>query len=884
MRESRITSSASEGRAAGESAEELRLLAFAAHTGGVGAYAIDLENASVAASGEALVARIRTVPEHFRDRSIDELLPSYQSLFRAAIARCAKDGEPFEMDVELVPSATLPRWLRVTGRGVRDEQRLVRVEGVFRDLTAEKRSESAREDGEQRMQALIDALPLLVCSAGADRKITSANQRFFSYTGVSPDAVNDQTWASVVHPADLQRIRDEWNRSLDADSPLDAEVRIRNAHGEYRWFRANSVEQRSVEGELRWYITATDIHQSKLHEEAATRIARRLSHTLDSLTDGFIALNADWEVSFANNAAANALRVTHEELAGRSLWSALPAFAGTEIERTLRAVKQSGNAAAIEAHYAPLGRWFDLRAYPSDDRGIVLVLADITERLESMQQLRDLATLLDHAHDAIFVQDAESKLTYWNHGAERLLGYPRDEVLGRNAEQLLRSDPREWRSHLQHVVDHGSWSGEFTLYTAQGRPRIVSSRWSTLRSQDGAPNRVLVINKDITERKERETQLFRAQRLESIGTLAGGIAHDLNNVLTPIITSVSLLRTDETDPDKLEMLALLEQCAQRGADMVRRLLTFARGNTTKTMSDVDISAVGKDVLRIIRESVPKTIQCTLVSNAPTLRVRADPTQMHQLLMNLCVNACDAMPNGGALTIMVNAVDVDEVFASMTVGARAGRFVALEVIDTGAGIPPELQEKIFDPFFTTKEPSKGTGLGLSTCHSIVQAHQGFISLYSELGRGTRFKVFFPAVETEAMGELRPSLEAYLPRGAGETILLVDDEESIRKLTSRTLERFGYRVLTASNGAEAVAMYAQHRDKVAIVLTDLSMPVMDGHALIVALRSMNPGLKIFASSGLDTSLKFTASIPGDPIDLLEKPYSADALLRALRRVLD
>jgi len=371
--------------------------------------------------------------------------------------------------------------------------------------------------------------------------------------------------------------------------------------------------------------------------------------------------------------------------------------------------------------------------------------------------------------------------------------------------------------------------------------------------------------------------------MESIGTLAGGIAHDLNNILTPIMLSIDMLKTTSSDPKTVKILQTIEVSAKRGADIVRQVLSFARGLEGQRI-EVQPKHLLKDLESIIKDTFPKDIQLHFSVPNDTWTILGDPTQVHQILMNLCVNARDAMPHGGSLTIDVENCVLDAQFSAMSPEAKPGRYVNISVTDTGSGIPPDVLDKIFEPFFTTKELNKGTGLGLSTVLAIVKSHEGIVNVYSEPGKGTTFKVYLPAMELSAQAKVNESDQTALPRGNGEIILVVDDEASILVITSQTLQAFGYQVLTATDGAEAVALYAQRRNEIAVVLTDMMMPVMGGEAVIRVLTRINPAIKIIAASGLCANVNL-ARVPGSGVEhFLTKPYTAGALLKTLRAILE
>jgi signal transduction histidine kinase/CheY-like chemotaxis protein len=404
---------------------------------------------------------------------------------------------------------------------------------------------------------------------------------------------------------------------------------------------------------------------------------------------------------------------------------------------------------------------------------------------------------------------------------------------------------------------------------------------SLVRDAAGQPLYSVAQVQDITERKKIEEQLLRTQRVESIGTLAGGIAHDLNNVLAPILMAIGLLKLSVRDARDLKVLETIEASARRGADMVKQVLSFARGVQGHHMPTPPQHLIG-DIASVIEQTFPKSIRLKTEVAKDTWPILGDPTQLHQVLLNLCVNARDAMPQGGTLTIKAENVVLDETYVKMNGLGRAGPHVVIKVTDTGEGIPPEIQEKIFDPFFSTKEPGKGTGLGLATVMTIVRSHNGFINFYSEPGRGTTFQVHFPAQESIRLHSAHP-FAPELPHGHGQWVLVVDDEISVRVITQQTLEAFGYRVLVAGNGAEAVAVFAEHAKDIAVVITDMMMPIMDGSALIHALMKLNPGIRVIAASGLVANgSAFKAASSGVKY-FLPKPYTAQTLLDTLQRSL-
>jgi PAS domain S-box-containing protein len=531
-------------------------------------------------------------------------------------------------------------------------------------------------------------------------------------------------------------------------------------------------------------------------------------------------------------------------------------------------------------------RWMLGRALPLRDAGGTITkwfgtCTDIDDLKHADDRMREQAALLDKAQDAILVRDLDQRIRYWNKSAERLYGWSAEEAIGRTVMELFYPDTTQCDVAHAAVLETGEWFGEIEQVTKSGARVLVEGRWTLVRDDAGAPRSILTIDTDITNRRQLEEQFIRAQRMESIGTLAGGIAHDLNNVLAPILMSIDLLRQTVTDRESLETLDLIGQSAQRGADMVRQVLSFARGMDGRR-TPLKVGNTIRDLVRFAGETFPKDIRIESRVGADLWTIDADPTQVHQVLLNLCVNARDAMPGGGRITIIADNAMIDEHYAAMNLEATVGPHVRIDVEDSGTGIAKDIIDRIFDPFFTTKEVGKGTGLGLATSLAIVKSHGGFIRVYSEPGEGTRFRIYLPArLRSAARDELIS--QAQLPRGHGETILVIDDEASIRQITKQTLEAFGYHVLLAADGSEGVAAYAAHMQEIRVVITDMMMPVMDGPATIQVLQRLDPMVRIIGASGIATAGRIAQSAKAGVREFLPKPYTAEALLVAVQRAL-
>jgi two-component system sensor kinase len=506
----------------------------------------------------------------------------------------------------------------------------------------------------------------------------------------------------------------------------------------------------------------------------------------------------------------------------------------------------------------------------------------VVESKRAENRIKEQAALLDQARDAISVEDLEDRILFWNQSAERLYGWTAAEALGKKVTELLSNNSSAQREVARRtVLERGEWMGELRHITRSGREMIVESRWTSVGNEAGQPKSILIVSTDVTEKNKLETQLLRSQRMDSLGTLAGGIAHDINNLLTPIIMGVDLLKMNLPPEQRTAILADLKNCAARGADMMKHILSFARG-VKGERTFLRLRHVVRELDAMLQHTFPKSIVLKTEIARDLWGVNGDATQLHQMLMNLCVNARDAMPQGGTLTIALENVVVNGAEAHRHPGARPGKYVLVKVEDTGSGMPPEVLDRIFDPFFTTKEFGKGTGLGLSTVVGIVKGHGGVINVSSVVGAGTQFTVYLPAVEN---GVVAPAREdpGTLPEGHGELILVVDDEASILQLTRTNLETHGYRVLTARDGIEASNLYAQRLNEVQVVVTDMAMPRLDGQSTMQRIRGLNPSVRIIASTGLPTSLEAARKAGVEFQASLLKPFTVHKLLQTVDQVL-
>ena len=608
----------------------------------------------------------------------------------------------------------------------------------------------------------------------------------------------------------------------------------------------------------------------------------------ENATEGMRLTDAEGRMVAVNDAFCRIIGKSRNEIEGQFL-SVL--YAEPDCRRILARHQERFAQHTVPAHleqhltlWDGRTRWLEVsNCYIETDPAHPLLLGifrDITARKVAEARTREQAEVMDKAPVAIIITDLSHRVTYCNEGARRLYGFTDAQMLGHTADELFTAETMlVLGAGRTATLATGSWRGEVPIHTHAGRQVAAEFIMSLIRDGDGRPVARLSLAVDVTEKLQMEEQVKRMQRLESLGMLAAGIAHDMNNILAPILMAVPLLKTRVNDDRSQGMLTTLQKSGERGAALVRQLLSFAHGASGE-LKLLQARHVLKDIAEMVTASFPKTVRLAAELPGDLWPVIGNASQLHQVFLNLCINARDAMPNGGTLHLQAANRRLTPEAARALPNARPGAFLAVTVADTGTGIPPEILERIWEPFFTTKTPDKGTGLGLSTVRGLVAQHQGFIVLQTHAGQGATFTVYLPADEASVRGESRPVTATPLPHGAGELVLVVDDEPPVREMVAGTLEHFGYRVLSAGDGAEAIASFATHAEEVRLVVTDLQMPLLDGKNLVTALLRIRPGLPVICMSGADTvSKSLTPFISA----FLTKPFTVEALLETTHTAL-
>uniref|UniRef100_B8HRN3 histidine kinase n=1 Tax=Cyanothece sp. (strain PCC 7425 / ATCC 29141) TaxID=395961 RepID=B8HRN3_CYAP4 len=810
----------------------------------------------------------------------------------AGIAISAQHLSPFFVEHRIhTPSGM--KWIQAISLPERMENGDLVWDGLIIEVTEHKRLARALQESEERRRLALDLTETGSWEFDVVTGEAIWSDSHYRLMGLMPGELpsNYQTWRDRVHPEDLVWVEAVCSHALATHALLNVEYRVVYPNGTVRWVlnKGQGVYDTSSQA-VRMLGVMMDITDRKAAEKALIESEARYRLLCESLPVGIFRNDLQGNNTYSNPKTLEMVGLSFEESLGDG-WAKY--LHPNDRDRMYAAwsnfVEQinRGEAASyqLELRYLyPNGslRWVLAQAVPEYNgsgqlTGFVGSAVDITPQKIAEQTIRSQAALIDITSDAMSVRSLDNEILFWNRAAEKIYGWTANEVLGQHATHLLYRDPAQLEPAFQAVLAEDSWQGELSAVTKTGQELTIASRWTLMRNGEGQPEAILIVDTDITEKKQLESQFLRAQRLESIGTLASGMAHDLNNMLTPILASSQLLQKQFPEGRSQEILKIIEANARRGADLIRQVLTFARGTEGKRIP-LQVKHLLTEIQQICERTFPKSITIVLDVVSTLSTILADPTQLHQVLMNLCVNARDAMSVGGQLQLRLEDFFIDENYARL-LALQSGAYIVITVADTGTGIAPEVLERIFDPFFTTKAVGQGTGLGLSVAEGIIRSHGGIITVESEVGHGSQFKLYLPAATTspaQTLPEQNNSL------GQGELILVVDDEANLLTITQTILEDHNYRVITASNGIAAISTYVQHQHEIRVVLMDMIMPEMDGATTIAVLKKINPQNKIIACSGLsslllqdDLSVGINAS--------LAKPYTADELLTIVAQVL-
>lgn len=983
-------------------------LKLAGRLGHIGGWMMDLDAGVLILSDE--VCDIHALPRGVVLPAVEAIQlsrPAYRGMLEARFAALLAKGEPLDEEVEAQRSDGETKWVRIVAEAVKDQNgKVVRIHGATQDISERLVSQSELFESHRRFRILADAIPQIVWTAQPDGQINFANAAFYAYSGLSNQAALDREWVQTLHPDDRDRTVATWQRCVAAGEEYSIEFRIvRAVDGAARWFLAQSTPFRDQNGRItKWYGTAIDIDDQKRLEQRTAELAEQLTTTLESITDAFITLDADWRFTFLNQRAADHMHRDRNDLLGKCIWEALPHTRGTEIERNYRRAMEEQVSVAFDMYYAPYEAWFEVSAYPSSE-GLAIYFRDVSEQYEQRRRieesearfravarassdilydwdgtndrfswgdrfkdifghdlervrtsddwralmhpndrervfalyksamergadqlevefrlltadrsyvylqehcslfysadgqpiravgglrditskkmnelvLRQQAELMNKAQDGIIVRDLNHRILFWNKSAERIYGWSAQEVVGNTTNELGIDEPLAFNRAMSVLLEKGEWSGELLETSKSGREIVSEARWTLIKGADDVPDRILAVNTDRTQRKQLEEQLHQSQKLDAIGQLTGGVAHDFNNLLMVILGNAELLEEQLSGKGELQSLAEMARvAATRGAELTSKLLAFGRRQTLQPRA-TDICRLVDGMRSLLTRTLPGQIELVL-DTGKGLIAHADESQTELAILNLVLNARDALPNGGTISIRASALSLSALHSD-AVGLAAGEYISIEVQDNGLGIAPENLSKVFEPFFTTKPTGKGTGLGLSMVYGFARQSGGMAKIESVLGTGTKVRIMLPASrEAGATEYANGDCSTHL---AGQRILLVDDNPDVLCTVTSSLLQLGLQVQTASNPYEALEKLAADGN-IDLILTDIVMPAdMSGIQLATQVRRQWPHVAVLLTSG---NAEHTGTAPDlSEFEFLQKPFSRADLARTLERAL-
>ncbi len=806
-----------------------------------------------------------------------------------------EEGIPYETEFRFLHPDGSTGHAFSCGRVERDRQgQIIRFYGISKDISEYKQVESElRKSKElyrnlaQKLHSITSNAPICIYELDREGRIVFANR---AYEHMNQEELLDTKLIDWFPKDQRSTIESAIEKVFRTEKVQEIEYSIPNSQGEIQFYTTKIAPNRAEGKATTAVLIDSNITEIKRAQADLQESEERFRTMADTAPVMIWVTDTEKHCTYFNSCWLELTGQTLEHEMGHG-W--IQGIHPGDRQKSLDTYFTSFDARqSFSMEYRLLAhdgeyRWILDRGTPRFNpngsfAGYIGSCVDITDRKRAEEKIAEQAELLDVTTDAILLRKFSGEILYYNQAAESMYGWTSSEAIGKMTNEFLyKENSPELKEALKKVTENNSWQGELCQVTKEGKEIIVASRWTLVRDKAGNPESILTVDTDITEKKQLEAQFLRAQRLDSLGTLASGVAHDLNNILTPILGVAQLLpiKVNNLDGNSMQMLETLENSAKRGANLVKQILSFARGQETKRTL-VQIKHLLKDIEQFVKETFPKSIHIEKDIPQDLWIVSADPTQLHQVLINLIVNARDAMPNGGTLSISAQNISIDENYTKMNIEAKVGSYVVVTITDTGVGIPPENIDRIFDPFFTTKEVGKGTGLGLSTVLGIVKNHDGFLEISSKVEKGSEFKVYLPSREG-IVSQITQNAEL-LP-ASGELILLVDDEVSICEIIKTTLETYNFRVLTAQDGIEGISLYAIHKKEISVVLIDMMMPLMDGKTAIRTIQKMNSQAKIIGMSGLASMENLTQNVETPVQRFLAKPFTAQELLNSLTSVL-
>ncbi|HKV42829.1 MAG TPA: PAS domain S-box protein, partial [Blastocatellia bacterium] len=808
-------------------------------------------------------------------------------------AKTARDGRAFKSEYRLVRADGTTSW--VIGQAVPEKSESGEIGGVkgfigtITDITEQKRALEALRESEHRYQTLAQALPVGVFYFNVKGQCVYVNERWCEMTGLTPAQSYGSGWQKALSPED--RDLADWAGAVREHNRVKSEGRLVRPDGAVLWVFGQGVADYSSSGEVIGYIgSVTDITEVKRAEEALRKSEEKFRLLIENAHDIICITDEKSFVRYASPSLERVLGYRPEEVTGER---AVKMVHPDDLLSSMRTFGHIGGRPDFVSQFEVRARhkngsWRYMEVvvksllHDPDVAGIVFNARDITERNQAEEVLHRLAAIVESSDDGIISCTLDGCITSWNAGAEKVYGYSAAEIVGRNISIIAPPEREDFDQLLGKVRNgQGVSRHEAVGVTSGGQRIVVSVTISPVKDTAGKVTGASAIVRDITESMKLQEQLRQSQKMEAIGRLAGGVAHDFNNLLTAIngYSDLTLMRLSQGDPLR-ENVMEVRKAGDRAASLTRQLLAFSRKQLLQPKV-LDLNAVIGDMHKMLCRLIGEDIHLVTEPARDLARVKADPGQIEQIIVNLVINSRDAMPNGGTLTIATANVHQQNRNLRST-GPLVADYVTFSVTDTGCGMDPDTLSNVFEPFFTTKELGKGTGLGLATVYGIVKQSGGQVQVESSPGQGACFRIFLPRVDEGPADSKTPTIRPPLPQGS-ETILLVEDEDMVRKLACETLRMNGYIVMEARNGGEALLMCEQLSGHIDLMLTDVVMPQMNGRQLAERLGPLHPEMKVIYMSGYTDDILLHTGL-GSKVEFIQKPFGPDGLAHKVREVLD
>ncbi|MCX8116574.1 MAG: PAS domain S-box protein [Desulfobacterota bacterium] len=815
------------------------------------------------------------------------LLPILEEAMSKPQSRGTVSTKDEEKEAYQVYSERLVRKLEQKARELEEE--------VRKRKEAEERAKASADHWRATFDAILDPTALF----GIDGTVRECNRAFSDFLGRGSDELIGERCYRLIHKTEDYMKGCPLLLSLRSGLQETLEMSV-----DHKTFLVVVDPVKDPDGKITGFVhVMRDVTELKKKEEALRESEERYRNLVEGSFDG-IFIQKGPKIIYVNQRLCEMLGYDRSEMIGMDHW--LVYHPDDQGLTRARAEARMRGEAVPERYEVKLqrkdGSFFHgeisaRRIVIGEEPGVQVWVKDITERKRSDERIRSseerYRTLVESIADGILLLDPARRVISCNRAFSHLFGYELGEMEGKSIRIIHASDESYHafgKIAYPIVKEKGFFRGEWNFVRKDGSEIPMEVALSPIQGHDGSIKGYVSVLRDITERKRAERdmallqeQLRQSQKMEAIGRLAGGIAHDFNNILTVMkgVCQLSLLDLREDDP-LYGNLKEIDQSVERAADLTRQLLAFGR-KQIMDMRVLDLNGVVKGLEKMMKRIIGEDIQLLTYLTENVGRVKADIGQIEQVIVNLVVNARDAMPQGGTLTIETANVDLDEEYAKRHVGVNPGPYVMLSISDTGVGMTPEVKERIFEPFFTTKERGKGTGLGLSTVYGIVKQSGGNIWVYSEPGQGTTFKIYLPRVDEPPPEERREEVTREIPVG-GETVLVVEDEEAVRKLAVRFLKKLGYRVLEASDGGEALLLCEKHPDPIHLILSDVVLPGINGREVVERLQKIHPEARALFMSGYTDNVIVHFGILEGGVEFLQKPFTLEKLARKVREVLD